>query len=173
MWTSPLPQLKQPKTLTLIGAVCMGLVAVVPAVVVSIAPPVIWDAAAAVAFKLRAGAGVTAARFIAVVPAVVICKTHAGMKKLALKRLKIKQIFMQMCRKMYEYFLYLHWTHHLTWQCKTNEIKYEKWEFKWWQKLHRSEHAPWGNVPSTDTLSFQRSVFGISVQILTSKNSQM
>lgn len=68
---------RQLKTLTLIGAVCMGLVAVVPTVVISITRPVIWDAAAAVTFKLSAGAGVTAARLVAVVPTVVICKTNA------------------------------------------------------------------------------------------------
>lgn len=84
----------------------MGLITVVPAVVVSVASPVIWDAAAAVAFKLSAGAGVTAARFIAVVPAVIICKTNAAMKNPALKRLKIKQIFMQMFRKMYDLFFF-------------------------------------------------------------------
>lgn len=58
--------------LTLIGAVCVGLVAVVPTVVISIAGPVIWDAASAVTLELSDGAGVTAACLVAVVPAVVI-----------------------------------------------------------------------------------------------------
>lgn len=50
----------------------MGLVAVVPAVIVSVTGPVIRDAAAAVTFELSAGAGVTTARLVAVVPAVII-----------------------------------------------------------------------------------------------------
>lgn len=40
--------------LTLVGAVCVGLIAVVAAVVVPVAGPVIWDAAAAVTLKLSA-----------------------------------------------------------------------------------------------------------------------
>lgn len=56
----------------MIGAVGMGLVAVVATVIVSVAGPVIWDAAAAVTLELSAGAGVTAACFVTVVPAVVI-----------------------------------------------------------------------------------------------------
>lgn len=62
----------QVKTLTLIGAVCVGLVAVVPAVVITVAGPVIWDAAAAVTLELSTRAGVTTACLVAVVPAVVI-----------------------------------------------------------------------------------------------------
>lgn len=62
----------QVNTLTLIGAVCVGLVAVVPAVIIPVTGPVIWDAAAAVTLELSAGAGVTAACLIAVIPAVVI-----------------------------------------------------------------------------------------------------
>lgn len=42
------------KTLTLVGAVCVGLVAVVPAVVVPVAGPVVGDAAAAITLKLSA-----------------------------------------------------------------------------------------------------------------------
>lgn len=42
------------KTLTLVGAVRVGLVAVVPAVVVPVAGPVVWDAAAAITLKLSA-----------------------------------------------------------------------------------------------------------------------
>lgn len=66
------PPDRQVKTLTLIGAVCMRLVAVVPAVIISVTGPVIWDAAAAVTLELSAGAGVTTACLVAVVPAVVI-----------------------------------------------------------------------------------------------------
>lgn len=54
----------------------MGFVAVIPTVVISITGPIIWDAAAAVALELSAGAGVAAARFVAVVAAVVIWKTN-------------------------------------------------------------------------------------------------
>lgn len=63
--------------LTLIGAVGVGLVAVVTAVVVTIACPVVGDAATAVTFELWAWTGVAAACLVAVVTAVVICKhTH-------------------------------------------------------------------------------------------------
>ena len=62
---------------TLVGAVGVRLVAVVAAVVVSVTGPVLGDAAAAVALELNAGAGVAAARLVAVVPAVVVCEhTH-------------------------------------------------------------------------------------------------
>lgn len=40
------------KTLTLVGAVCMGLVAVVPTVIIPVTGPVVWDAAAAITLKL-------------------------------------------------------------------------------------------------------------------------
>lgn len=40
------------KTLTLVGAVCVGLVTVVPAVIIPVAGPVVRDAAAAVTLKL-------------------------------------------------------------------------------------------------------------------------
>lgn len=59
----------------LIGAVCMGLVTVVTAVIVSITGPVIWDAAAAVTLELSAGAGVTTTCLVTVVPAVIIIIT--------------------------------------------------------------------------------------------------
>lgn len=61
-----------PPGLTLVGAVGVSLVAVIPAVVVPIARPVHGDAAPAVAFELIAGAGVAAARLVAVIPAVVV-----------------------------------------------------------------------------------------------------
>lgn len=57
---------------TIVAAVGMGLVTEVIAVIVSIAGPVIGDTAAAVAFKLSAGAGVRAARFITVITTIVI-----------------------------------------------------------------------------------------------------
>lgn len=69
---------QQIETQTRVSAVCMGLVAVVPTVVIAITFPVIWDAAAAVTLELSAGAGVPASSFIAVVPAVVIWKTNAA-----------------------------------------------------------------------------------------------
>lgn len=47
-------------------------IAVVPAVVVSIAGPVVWDAPPAGALELGVGAGAGAARFVAAVPTVVI-----------------------------------------------------------------------------------------------------
>lgn len=59
----------------LIGAVSVGLVAVVPAVIIPIASPVYRNAATTVAFELVAGAGMAAAGFIAVVPAVVVIVT--------------------------------------------------------------------------------------------------
>lgn len=62
----------QVSSLTLVGAVGVSLVAVVPAVIVAVAGPVFWDAAATVAFKLDAGAGMAAAGFIAVVATVVV-----------------------------------------------------------------------------------------------------
>lgn len=60
-------------TLTLVGAVGALLVTVVAAVVVAVTGPVLGDAAAAVALELHARAGVTAAGFVAVVSAVIIC----------------------------------------------------------------------------------------------------
>lgn len=58
--------------LTLVGAVGMSLVTVVPAVIVPIAGPVHRDAAPTVALELVAGAGVAAARLVAVVPTVIV-----------------------------------------------------------------------------------------------------
>ena len=58
--------------LTLVGAVGVRLVAVVSAVVVSVAGPVLGDAAAAITLELNAGAGVATARLVTVVPAVVV-----------------------------------------------------------------------------------------------------
>lgn len=55
----------------------MSLVAVVAAVVVPVAGPVFWDAAAAVALELDAGAGVAAAGLVAVVAAVVVCREES------------------------------------------------------------------------------------------------
>lgn len=52
-------------------------IAVVPAVVVPVAGPVVRDAAAAGALELGVGAGPGAAHFVAAVPAVVVCN-HAG-----------------------------------------------------------------------------------------------
>lgn len=57
---------------TLVGAVGVGLVAVVPAVVVPVAGPVLRDAAPAVALELGAGAGVAAAGLVTVVPTVIV-----------------------------------------------------------------------------------------------------
>lgn len=62
----------QRRGLTLVGAVGVRLVAVVPTVVIPITGPVFGDAAAAVALELGAGAGVAAAGFIAVVPTVIV-----------------------------------------------------------------------------------------------------
>lgn len=59
----------------LIGTVGMSLITVISTVVVSITGPVLWNTAAAVAFKLHTGARVTAAGFITVIPAVVIIIT--------------------------------------------------------------------------------------------------
>lgn len=73
---SETPSNFQVVTLTLVGAVCMGLVAVVPTVVIPVAGPVVWDAAPTVALKLSAWARVTTACFITVVAAVVIWKTN-------------------------------------------------------------------------------------------------
>lgn len=64
--------LGMPRTLTLVGTVGMGLVAVVPTVVIPIASPVYRNAAPAVAFELVAGAGMAAAGFVTVVPTVVV-----------------------------------------------------------------------------------------------------
>ena len=61
-----------PQAPTLVGAVGVCLVAVVPAVVVPVAGPVLRDAAPAVALELGARAGVAAARLIAVVPTVIV-----------------------------------------------------------------------------------------------------
>ena len=68
-WSGPHPA--GPQAPTLVGAVGVCLVAVVPAVVVPVAGPVLGDAAPAVALELGARAGVAAARLIAVVPTVV------------------------------------------------------------------------------------------------------
>lgn len=59
----------------LIGTVGMSLIAVISTVVVSITRPVLWNTAAAAAFKLHTGARVTAAGFITVIPTVVIIIT--------------------------------------------------------------------------------------------------
>lgn len=59
----------------------MGLIAVVPTVVIPITGPVHWDAAPTVAFELVAGAGMAAASFIAVVPAVIVWKEEEGRRK--------------------------------------------------------------------------------------------
>lgn len=63
------------RTSGLIGAVCVGLVAVVPTVIISVTGPVIWYAAAAVTLELSTGARVTTACLITVVPAVIIIIT--------------------------------------------------------------------------------------------------
>lgn len=67
-----------PQVPTLIGAVGVGLVAVVPAVIVPIAGPVLWDAAPAVAFELGARAGVAAACLVTVVPTVIVWGRQEG-----------------------------------------------------------------------------------------------
>lgn len=66
--------------LTLVGTVGVSLVAVIPTVVVPVARPVLRDAAAAVAFKLDAGARMAAAGFIAVIATVVVCRTRAHVR---------------------------------------------------------------------------------------------
>lgn len=58
--------------LTLVGAVGVGLIAVVAAVIVPVTGPVHGDAAPAVALELVAGAGVAAASLVTVVPAVIV-----------------------------------------------------------------------------------------------------
>lgn len=58
----------------------MSLVAVIPAVIVPVARPVLRDAAAAVAFELDAGARMAAAGFVAVIATVVVCRTSARVK---------------------------------------------------------------------------------------------
>lgn len=60
------------RRLTLVGAVGVGLVAEVPTVIVPVAGPVLGDAPSAVALELGAGAGVTAAGLVAVIPTVVV-----------------------------------------------------------------------------------------------------
>lgn len=69
--------------LTLVGAVGVSLIAVIPTVVVPVARPVLRDAAAPVAFKLDAGAGMAAAGFVAVIATVVVCHTrvHVGLER--------------------------------------------------------------------------------------------
>lgn len=57
---------------SLVGAVGMCLIAVVPAVVVPVTSPVLWDAAATITLELGARTRVTAAILIAVVSAVII-----------------------------------------------------------------------------------------------------
>lgn len=57
---------------TLVGAVGVCLIAVVPAVIVPIAGPVLRDAASAVAFELGARTRVAAAGLVTVVPTVVV-----------------------------------------------------------------------------------------------------
>lgn len=64
--------------LTLVGAVGMSFITVVPTIIVPVARPVHGDAAPAVALELVAGAGVAAACLVAVVPAVVVCKEKGG-----------------------------------------------------------------------------------------------
>lgn len=66
--------------LTLVGTVGVGLVAVIPTVVVPVAGPVLWDAATAVAFKLDTRARMAAAGFIAVIAAVVVCRSRAHIR---------------------------------------------------------------------------------------------
>lgn len=65
-------QLGSHQTLTLVGAVSMGLIAVVPTVVIPITRPMHGDAASTVAFELVARAGVAAASFITVVTTVIV-----------------------------------------------------------------------------------------------------
>lgn len=64
--------------LTLVGAVRVGLVAVVSTVVVPITRPVFRDTSAAVALELGTGAGVTAASLVAVVPTVIVWREGRG-----------------------------------------------------------------------------------------------
>lgn len=74
------PALREPTqgVLTCRSAPAGGVfIAVVPTVVVTVAGPVVRDAAAAGALELGVGAGPGAPHFVAAVPAVVICN-HAG-----------------------------------------------------------------------------------------------
>lgn len=61
-----------PQVPTLVGAVCMCLVTVVPAVIVPITGPVLGDAASAVALELGARARVAAASLVTIVPTVIV-----------------------------------------------------------------------------------------------------
>ena len=69
-WSGPQPT--GPQAPTLVGAVGVCLIAVVPAVVVPIAGPVLGDAAPTVALELGARAGVAAAGLVTVVPTVIV-----------------------------------------------------------------------------------------------------
>lgn len=60
---------------TLVGAVGVCLITVVPAVIVPIAGPVLRDAASAVAFELGARTRVAAAGLVTVVPTVIVIVT--------------------------------------------------------------------------------------------------
>lgn len=63
--------------LTLVGTVGVGLVAVVTAVVVAVAGPVLRDAAPTVTFELDTGAGMAAACLVTVIATVIVCtRTH-------------------------------------------------------------------------------------------------
>lgn len=65
----------------MVGTVGMSLVTVVSTVIVAVAGPVFWDAAAAVTFELDAGTRVAAACFVAAVSTVIVC-TSAHTRKI-------------------------------------------------------------------------------------------
>lgn len=80
--------------LTLVGTVGVSLITVIPTVIVPVTRPVLWDAAAAVAFKLDAGARMAASGFIAVIATVVVCHTRVrgGLKRSFFQKKK-KRLF--------------------------------------------------------------------------------
>lgn len=64
----------------MVGTVGMSLVTVVSTVIVAVAGPVFWDAAAAVTFELDAGTRMAAACFVAAISTVVVCTSHTHMQ---------------------------------------------------------------------------------------------
>lgn len=63
------------RTCSLVGTVGVGLIAVVSTVIITVTGPVLWNAAATVAFELDTGAGMAAACFITVIPTVIVVIT--------------------------------------------------------------------------------------------------
>lgn len=134
----------------------MGLIAVVPTVIIPIAGPVVWDAAAAITLKLSTWAGVTTACFITVVTTVIIWKTKTVIQHPLSPIMRRSASQGKKCTNMQKKQLLFSFSTIDTVAVETMKYKVNRLKEKseWWQKLHRSDHAPWGNVPSTDTLSF-------------------